>query len=134
MRDRKGGFGECPDGAKACPVEFTLDVIGGKWKGVLLYHLMDGTKRFNEFRRICPGITQRMLTLQLRELEEDGVVHREVYHQVPPKVEYSLTEFGRTLIPIIRLMRDWGEAYQTKQLSGETESRGRAEADAGGQA
>ncbi|MBY0013347.1 winged helix-turn-helix transcriptional regulator [Paenibacillus typhae] len=122
MRDRKGGFGECPDGAKACPVEFTLDVIGGKWKGVLLYHLMDGTKRFNEFRRICPGITQRMLTLQLRELEEDGVVHREVYQQVPPKVEYSLTEFGRTLIPIIRLMRDWGVTYQTKQLSGEKDA------------
>ncbi|CAH1190431.1 hypothetical protein PAECIP111892_00181 [Paenibacillus auburnensis] len=120
MRDRKGGFGECPEGAIACPVEFTLDVIGGKWKGVLLYHLMDEKKRFNEFRRICPGITQRMLTLQLRELEEDGVVHREVYHQVPPKVEYSLTEFGKTLIPIIKLMRDWGEVYKTKQLSSES--------------
>ncbi|AIQ52189.1 winged helix-turn-helix transcriptional regulator [Paenibacillus sp. FSL R7-0331] len=129
MRNRKGGFGECPDGAQACPVEFTLDVIGGKWKGVLLYHLIDGTKRFNEFRRICPGITQRMLTLQLRELEEDGVVHREVYHQVPPKVEYSLTEFGMTLVPIIHLMRDWGVAYQTKQLS--AESRGRPEAASG---
>jgi DNA-binding HxlR family transcriptional regulator len=82
MRNRKGGFGECPAGKdQACPVEYTLDVIGGTWKG------------------ICPGITQRMLTLQLRELEEDGVVHREVYQQVPPKVEYSLTEFGRTLIP-----------------------------------
>lgn len=121
MRNRKGGFGECPDGqAPACPVEFTLDVIGGKWKGVLLYHMMDSTVRFNEFRRICPGITQRMLTLQLRELEEDGVVHREVYHQVPPKVEYSLTEFGRTLIPIIRLMRDWGIEYQAKQQSAGT--------------
>lgn len=129
MRDRKGGFGECPEGGIACPVEFTLDVIGGKWKGVLLYHLMDEKKRFNEFRRICPGITQRMLTLQLRELEEDGVVHREVYHQVPPKVEYSLTEFGKTLIPIIKLMRDWGEVYKTKQLS--SESCGLSEADAG---
>lgn len=134
MRDRKGGFGECPDGAKACPVEFTLNVIGGKWKGVLLYHLMDGTKRFNEFRRICPGITQRMLTLQLRELEEDGVVHREVYQQVPPKVEYSLTEFGRTLIPIIRLMRDWGVTYQTKQLSGEKDGANRQKTGAEGQA
>ncbi|KAI7248139.1 hypothetical protein KC345_g11886 [Hortaea werneckii] len=121
MRDRKGGFGTCPEGqGAACPVEFTLDVIGGKWKGVLLYHLMDSTKRFNEFRRICPGITQRMLTLQLRELEEDGVIHREVYHQVPPKVEYSLTEFGRTLIPIIKLMKDWGVEYQAKQLSAES--------------
>lgn len=119
MRNRKGGFGEVipPDGGQACPVEYTLDVIGGKWKGVLLYHLIDGTKRFNEFRRLCPGITQRMLTLQLRELEEDGVVHREVYHQVPPKVEYSLTEFGRSLTPIIMLMRDWGEEYKSKQLS-----------------
>ncbi|WP_313638636.1 winged helix-turn-helix transcriptional regulator [Paenibacillus sp.] len=121
MRDRKGGFGDCPGGNKeACPVEFTLDVIGGKWKGILIYHLMDGTKRFNEFRRICPGITQRMLTLQLRELEEDGVVHREVYHQVPPKVEYSLTEFGKTLTPIIKLMKDWGEVYKIKQLSAES--------------
>ncbi|WP_339315767.1 winged helix-turn-helix transcriptional regulator [Paenibacillus sp. FSL R10-2734] len=121
MRDRKGGFGDCPEGNKeACPVEFTLDVIGGKWKGILIYHLMDGTKRFNEFRRICPGITQRMLTLQLRELEEDGVVHREVYPQVPPKVEYSLTDFGKTLTPIIKLMKDWGEIYKTKQLSAES--------------
>jgi len=117
MRNRKGGFGDYPGGDKqACPVEFTLDVIGGKWKGILLYHLMEGTKRFNEFRRISPGITQRMLTLQLRELEEDGVVHREVYHQVPPKVEYSLTEFGKTLIPIIKLMKEWGEEYKIKQL------------------
>ncbi|WP_051286777.1 winged helix-turn-helix transcriptional regulator [Paenibacillus taiwanensis] len=92
-----------------CPVELTLDVIGGKWKGVLLYHLIDGEKRFNEFRRICPNITQRMLTLQLRELEADGIIHREVYHQVPPKVEYSLTQLGRTLVPIILLMRDWGK-------------------------
>nr|WP_286672500.1 winged helix-turn-helix transcriptional regulator [Cohnella hashimotonis] len=89
-----------------------MDVIGGKWKGVLLYHLMDGPKRFNEFRRICPTITQRMLTLQLRELEEDGVVHREVYNQVPPKVEYSLTAFGQTLTPIIAAMRDWGESFR----------------------
>ncbi|ASA20807.1 winged helix-turn-helix transcriptional regulator [Paenibacillus donghaensis] len=121
MRNRKGGFGNIQGCDKAaCPVEYTLDVIGGKWKGILIYHLMDGTKRFNEFRRICPGITQRMLTLQLRELEEDGVVHREVYHQVPPKVEYSLTEFGATLIPIILLMKDWGEVYTNKQLSVES--------------
>nr|4A5N_A Chain A, UNCHARACTERIZED HTH-TYPE TRANSCRIPTIONAL REGULATOR YYBR [Bacillus subtilis]4A5N_B Chain B, UNCHARACTERIZED HTH-TYPE TRANSCRIPTIONAL REGULATOR YYBR [Bacillus subtilis]4A5N_C Chain C, UNCHARACTERIZED HTH-TYPE TRANSCRIPTIONAL REGULATOR YYBR [Bacillus subtilis]4A5N_D Chain D, UNCHARACTERIZED HTH-TYPE TRANSCRIPTIONAL REGULATOR YYBR [Bacillus subtilis] len=92
------------------PVEFTLDVIGGKWKGILFYHMIDGKKRFNEFRRICPSITQRMLTLQLRELEADGIVHREVYHQVPPKVEYSLTEFGRTLEPIVLQMKEWGES------------------------
>ena len=94
-----------------CSVEATLDVIGGKWKGVILYHLMNGTKRFGEFRRLMPYVTQRMLTLQLRELEEDGVVHREVYRQVPPKVEYSLTEFGNSLSPILVLMREWGAEY-----------------------
>jgi len=100
-----------PDVA-GCPVEYTLGLIGGKWKGVLLYHLIDGEKRFNEFRRICPSITQRMLTLQLRELEADGLVHREVYHQVPPKVEYSLTPFGRTLVPIIQAMKEWGDEHR----------------------
>ncbi|WP_018750021.1 winged helix-turn-helix transcriptional regulator [Paenibacillus sanguinis] len=99
-----------------CPVEFTLHIIGGKWKGLLLYHLMDGPIRFNEFRRICPTITQRMLTLQLRELEDDGIVHREVYRQVPPKVEYSLTPFGTTLIPIIERMKEWGELYKKEAL------------------
>lgn len=99
---------------EGCPVDTTLDVIGGKWKGIILYHLIDGPKRFNEFRRLYPGITQFMLTLQLRELERDGIVHREVYKQVPPKVEYSLTEFGRTLEPIILSMRDWGETYRDR--------------------
>lgn len=91
----------CPD-AYGCPVEATLAVIGGKWKGVILYHLMSGTKRFNEFRRLMPDITQRMLTLQLRELEKDGIIHREIFKEVPPKVEYSLTEFGRTLVFYIK--------------------------------
>lgn len=99
----------------ACPIEATIDVIGGKWKSVILYHLLDDKKRFNEFRRLIPTITQRMLTLQLRELERDGVIHRKVYKQVPPKVEYSLTPFGRTLIPIIRQMREWGIEH-TKQV------------------
>ncbi len=89
-------------------------IHGGKWKGILLYHLIDGKKRFNEFRRLYPKITQRMLTLQLRELERDGVIHREVYKQVPPKVEYSLTEFGRTLEPVILHMKDWGEKYRDR--------------------
>jgi len=97
-----------------CPVEATLDVIGGKWKGIILYHLLDKPQRFGEMHRLLVDVTQRMLTLQLRELEEDGVVHREVYKQVPPKVEYSLTEFGRSLSPIILLMRDWGEQYMEK--------------------
>lgn len=111
MGSRVNGDKTYPRG-DGCPVEFTLHIIGGKWKGLLLYHLMDGPVRFNEFRRICPTITQRMLTLQLRELEQDGIVHREVYRQVPPKVEYSLTEFGTTLVPIIERMKEWGELYK----------------------
>ncbi|MEN2768296.1 winged helix-turn-helix transcriptional regulator [Ornithinibacillus xuwenensis] len=110
MRNRKSGYG-CPEG---CPVESTLDVIGGKWKGVILYYLLDETKRFNELRRLMPGITQRILSLQLRELENDGIVHREVYPEVPPRVEYSMTEFGRTLEPIIIQMKEWGEKYKSK--------------------
>lgn len=94
----------------SCPVEFTLDVIGGKWKCVLLYHLIEGPRRFNELRRIVPTITQRMLTLQLRELEQDGILHREVHQQVPPKVEYSLTQLGETLVPIVLQLREWGLA------------------------
>lgn len=94
----------------SCPVEATLDVIGGKWKGVILYHLAE-TRRFGELQRLIPGINRRMLTLQLRELESDGLVHREVYREVPPKVEYSLTEFGETLTPLILQMRDWGAGY-----------------------
>ncbi|MDO7905715.1 helix-turn-helix domain-containing protein [Paenibacillus sp. JX-17] len=109
MRNRKSGYGGSPAG---CPVEVTLDVIGGKWKGIILYHLSSGTKRFNEFRRLMPALTQRMLTLQLRELEEDGVVHREVYPVVPPKVEYSLTPFGNTLEPIIMQMHEWGIQFE----------------------
>ncbi len=94
-----------------CPVEATLDVIGGKWKGVILYDLLEEPKRFGELRRRLPSITQRMLTHQLRELESDGLVHREVFREVPPKVEYSLTEFGRSLESILLLMRDWGAQY-----------------------
>ncbi|MER0468950.1 winged helix-turn-helix transcriptional regulator [Bacillus cabrialesii subsp. cabrialesii] len=114
MRNRKLGIDYSSDDYEGCPVETTLDIIGGKWKGILLYHLIDGKKRFNEFRRLYPKITQRMLTLQLRELERDGVIHREVYKQVPPKVEYSLTEFGRTLEPVILHMKDWGEKYKDR--------------------
>jgi DNA-binding HxlR family transcriptional regulator len=94
-----------------CPAEITLRVIGGKWKPVILWHLSTGTKRFSELKRAIPGVTQRMLSQQLRELEADGVVLRKVYAQVPPKTEYSLTEFGRTLGPILRLMCKWGSEH-----------------------
>lgn len=92
-----------------CPVEACVEVIGGKWKGVILYHLLGGTKRFNELLRLMPGVTQRMLTRQLRELEADMIVERKVYPEVPPKVEYSLTKFGRTLEPVLEMLRGWGE-------------------------
>ena len=94
-----------------CGVETTIAVVGGKWKPMILYALLSGPQRFGELTRLIPGITQRILTLHLRELEEDGVIEREVYTQVPPKVEYSLTPFGRTIEPILLLMEQWGEQY-----------------------
>lgn len=96
-----------------CPVNTTLEVIGGKWKVIILYHLFQQTQRFNELRRLIPDITQRMLTLQLRELEADGIVARKIYPEIPPKVEYSLTEFGQTLLPVIKAMHKWGNKYET---------------------
>lgn len=98
-----------------CAVEAALDVIGNKWKGVILFHLLDGTKRFNELRRLIPSVTQRMLTLQLRELEKDEIIVRKVYPQVPPKVEYSLTKAGQTLKPILRALREWGSQIMGKE-------------------
>ena len=95
-----------------CPIEVALDVIGGKWKGIVLYRLMDGTARFNELKRLMPKVTQRMLTLQLRDLERDGVIRRTVYAEVPPRVEYDLTEFGASLKPILDMMSDWGLRYR----------------------
>lgn len=92
-----------------CGVEATLETIGGKWKGVILYHLCSGVKRYNELNRLLPKVTQRMLTRQLRELERDGLVHRKVYAQVPPKVEYSLTMKGQSLEAIIMALKVWGE-------------------------
>ena len=94
-----------------CPIEACLEVVGGKWKGVILFHLFGGTQRFNALMRLMPDVTQRMLTKQLRELEADHIVARKVYPEVPPKVEYTLTEFGQTLAPILKVMQQWGTKY-----------------------
>lgn len=96
---------------KDCPTETALNLVGGKWKGMILFFLCDGTKRFNELKRLIPDITQRMLTKQLRDLEAGGIVHREVYPVVPPKVEYSLTPLGQKLKPIVRALGEWGTLY-----------------------
>ena len=94
-----------------CAVESTIKVIGGRWKVLILRELFEGVKRFNQLHRALHGITQKMLTQQLREMEADGIVHREVYAQVPPKVEYSLTPLGESLKPILNEMHQWGLNY-----------------------
>ena len=94
-----------------CPVALTVSVIGGKWKPTILFHLHEGPRRFNELRRLVPEITQRMLTLQLRALEDDGIVRRIDHATVPPHVEYRLTAYGATLGPIIEAMQRWGERH-----------------------
>ena len=95
-----------------CPVETALDVLAGKWKILILWYLRSETKRFNELQKLLPRTTQKMLIQKLRELEEDGIVHREVYPVVPPKVEYSLTEYGQTLKPILKQLYLWGEIHK----------------------
>lgn len=98
-----------------CAVGLTAELIGGKWKSVILYFLMrDGTLRFGQIRTLLPGITQRMLTLQLRELEADGLVHRRVHPVVPPHVDYTLTEFGTSLAVVLNGMHDWGQRYKRR--------------------
>ncbi|EHL96410.1 HTH-type transcriptional activator HxlR [Acetobacteraceae bacterium AT-5844] len=93
-----------------CSVEAAVSLIDGKWKCVILFHLLEGTMRFNEMRRRLPGVTQRMLTNQLRELEQDGLIIRTVYAQVPPKVEYNLSPLGHSLEPILGALKQWGDA------------------------
>lgn len=106
-----------------CEKELTLSIIGGKWKMLILWHLgKEGTKRFGELKNLMPGITQRMLVTQLRELEEHLIVHREIYPVVPPKVEYSLTDQGRSLIPILDSMYEWGKDYMEQNLDTTIES------------
>ena len=102
-----------------CDVEATLSVVGGRWKPVLVCHLLQGRKRFGELRRLVPNATERMITLQLRELEADGVVARHVFAEVPPRVEYEVTEYGRSLEPILEAMQDWGRAFKERMLAAE---------------
>jgi len=99
------------DCSRGCPVEAALERIGGKWKGIALYHLLEGPKRYTELKRDVGNVTQRMLTKQLRELEKDGLIVRKVFPVVPPHVEYSLSKKGKTLEPILLALRDWGESY-----------------------
>ncbi|GAA3399951.1 winged helix-turn-helix transcriptional regulator [Paenibacillus hodogayensis] len=97
--------------AGTCPVELAVQLIGGKWKIVILHHLaVNGTKRFNELRRIFPDATQRTLTRQLRELEQDGLITRKIYSEIPPKVEYTISDMGQSLIPLLSHLEEWGLA------------------------
>ncbi len=97
-----------------CPVEITLEVLGGKWKTVILWHLRQDARRFLELQRLIPGITRKMLTQQLRDLERDGTVKRKVYHQLPAKVEYTLSTHGRTLRPVLHELCKWGLRHRAK--------------------
>ncbi len=102
-----------------CDVEATLSVIGGRWKPILVCHLLEGRKRFGELCRLTPNATQRMITLQLRELEADEVISRHVFAEVPPRVEYEVTEFGLSLAPILAQMQSWGAAFKERMLAAE---------------
>lgn len=96
----------------SCPVETTIEAIGGRWKVLVIHHLLEGTKRFGELTRLLGGISARTLTRQLRELEDFGIVDRDVYAQIPPRVDYSLTALGRKLTPILHAMHNWGEEVE----------------------
>lgn len=109
MRQRRYSSYELNSG---CGVEACLEVIGGKWKGVILHHLITGgVLRFNEIQRLKPSLSPRVLTAQLRELEQDGIIVRKVYPVVPPKVEYSLSKVGESLKPLIKTMQEWGDEH-----------------------
>ena len=105
------------DELPACPVETTLLLISDKWKVLILRDLLGGTLRFVELRRSLGSVSQKVLTANLRQMERDGLVHRKVYPEVPPRVEYSLTETGKSLRPVIEAMRDWGSNYQAEHAA-----------------
>jgi DNA-binding HxlR family transcriptional regulator len=117
-----------------CPVEAAVDVFGGKWKALILWWLQQRTWRFAELRRQMPGITEKMLTQQLRELEADGIVARRVYPTVPPKVEYSLTEYGQSLKRALRAICDWGRNHMKRIGAEEALANGRARRTESGRA
>jgi DNA-binding HxlR family transcriptional regulator len=98
-----------------CPMQLTMEVLGGKWKLLILWQLQQGTKRYGELRSAIEDITHKMLTQQLRELESDGIVHREVFHVVPPKVEYSLTKTGKLLLPVLASMAEWADMFRIEE-------------------
>ncbi len=114
-----------------CPAELTLDIIGGRWKVLIVWQLFHGARRFSELSRALEGITQKMLTQQLRELEHDGIVHRQVYAQVPPKVEYSLTPLGESLRPVVDAMCEWGMKQWGEALAQDLEPDRTAEPSLG---
>ncbi len=101
-----------------CPLTTAMHVIGGKWKVIILGQLYTGEKRFGELKKLLCDVTQKMLTQQLRELEDDGLIHREIFKEVPPRVEYSLTEFGKSLAPILRDLSLWGEKIKIEKKLG----------------
>lgn len=105
------------DTAQNCPVESTLDVVGGKWKCVILWHLRGRVRRFGELHKLIPRATQKVLTSQLRQLEREGLVERKVYAQIPPKVEYSITPYGLTLSPLLESMCKWGLAHRNRAVA-----------------
>ena len=111
----------------ACPVEATLELIGGKWKGIVLYYLLDGRLRFSELKRQIGCVTQRMLTKQLRELEQHGLVNRIVYAEVPPRVEYELTDKGKSLQPVLTVLKQWGETHALELLENCASKQGNRE-------
>ena len=103
-----------PSGLPACPVATTLSLIGNRWSPLILRELLSGTKRFGELKRAIGGVSQKVLTSNLRQMEADGLVHRKVYHEVPPRVEYSLTDTGHSLKTVIDALWNWGEDYKAK--------------------
>lgn len=107
----------CAKAGYNCPLEATIDLIGGKWKSLIIWHLSNKVLRFGQLQQIMPKVTQKMLTQQLRDLERDGLVKRVVYAEVPPKVEYGLTETGRSLLPLLYAMCDWGREYLDDQAA-----------------